>query len=296
MIGDPMTEADPYQYKPYACLSVYGLETPLKNTVCSWQHPAGYYIEKAHQLGFNTIRIPLSIQYIVENDLKVLNEMVASCQKFDVRFFLDFHRVNNARQQESWDVGIRESTLVHSRQEVREAMMSVVKKFEKVPQFVGMNSWNEYAGTNVTFKTEWDQYIFDEVERLFPARFTYFPTGVLWGGDLAGYSLENLPYAKRIIYSVHKYHFSGTGTREDWERSFGTRYPPFKLFVEEYGFRDPEDLDWGEGFVDYLVEKDIRNHCFWTVAHSGDTGGLWKDDCETLDTKKLEIVQPLLSP
>lgn len=292
---DPLTDLT-YSYTPYACLSIYGLETSLKDTVCSWKHPGGYYVEQAHNLGFNTIRIPISIQYVVEGKLGVLDNLVAACTHSNMSFLIDFHRVSNARQEESWDVGIKEYSLVHSRDELREIMMQIITKYEPIPQFIGVNSWNEYVGTNVTYKKEWDRFIFDKIEATFPGRFTYFPTGMLWGGCLIDYSLEDTPYADRVIYAVHKYHFSGTGDRQDWDKSFGTLFPPYKLFVEEYGFRDPQDLKWGREFVSYLNEKGIRNHCFWTVAHSGDTGGLWEDDCETLNPNKLEIVQSILFP
>jgi hypothetical protein len=292
---DPLADLA-YTYTPYACLSIYGLETSLQDTVCSWKHPAAYYVGEARKLGFNTIRIPIAIQYIVEGRLDVLDKLVFACVQSNMSFLLDFHRVTNARQEESWDIGIKEYGLIHSREELRDIMMSVITRYEPTPQFIGMNSWNEYVGTNVTYKTEWDRFVFDKIEATFPGRFVYFPTGMFWGGCLIGYSLEDVTYADRVIYAVHKYHFSGTGDRDDWERSFGTLFPPSKLFIEEYGFRDPQDLKWGREFVGYLKEKGIRNHCFWTVAHSGDTGGLWEDNCETLNLNKLEIIQSILLP
>lgn len=157
-----------------------------------------------------------------------------------------------------------------------------------------MSEIQQYTGRNVQFKKDWDRFVFDDIEDAFPNRFLYFAVGLFWGGTLEGYSLEELPYKDRIYYGVHKYHFSGTGDRGDWEKSFGTLYPPEKLMIGEYGFRDPEDMDWGRKFVSYLKEKNIKNHCFWTIAHSGDTGGLWKDDCDTLNQNKLDVLKPIL--
>jgi hypothetical protein len=273
---------------------VYGLETSLKNTVCSWKNPGSYYIEEASKWGFDTVRIPLSLQYIVETNYNILDLLVSTCKKLGVRFILDFHRVSNNRQEEDPDIGISEYNRINSRVDFLNAVVSIVGRYEKVPEFVGMNSWNEYTGTNITYKKQWDRYIFDGIEATFPKRFVYFSTGLFWGGTLAGFSLEDAPYSDRVIYSVHKYHFSGTGDRKDWESSFGTLYPPSKLIIGEYGFRDPEDMQWGKAFVCYLEEKNIKNHCFWTVAHSGDTGGLWKDDCQTVETAKLGVLKPLL--
>jgi hypothetical protein len=240
------------------------------------------------------IRIPVSIQYIVEGHYEILDELVQTCKTLGMKFMIDFHRVGNNRQEETWDKGIEEYHVISSHQDFMNAVISIIGRYENISQFIGMNSWNEYQGTSVQYKKEWDRFLFDKIEASFPKRFTYFTTGIFWGGTLVGFSLEDAPYADRIIYSVHKYHFTGTGNRQDWEQTFGTVYPPNKLFVEEYGFRDPEDMQWGKDFVKYLVEKKIYNHCFWTIAHSGDTGGLWQDDCQTLNNRKLDILKPLL--
>lgn len=282
-------------YKPLTCFSLYGLETPLRNTVCSWKHPGSYYIAKAKEVGFDTVRIPVSVEYIVEGDYKVLDSLFNSCQELDVRAILDFHRVTSNRQEESWDQGIKESSKVHSREDFIAAVLWILERYKEVSQLIGTNSWNEYTGTNSTFKKEWDTLVFGKIEEAFPGRFLYFATGLMWGNTLANYTLEDLPYAERIIYEIHKYPFSGTADREDWEKTFGTLQRPTKLMIGEYGFRFPEEAKWGREFVAYLQEKKIQNHCFWTVAHSGDTGGLWKDDCDTVDEAKLKIIKPLLS-
>lgn len=59
-------------------------------------------------------------------------------------------------------------------------------------------------------------------------------------------------------------------------------------------YRDPQDLEFGRQFVAYLIEKKIHNQQIWTVANSGDTGGLWYDDCDTINQNKLAILRPLL--
>lgn len=109
-----------------------------------------------------------------------------------------------------------------------------------------------------------------------------------------GINLEHLPYSNRIIYSVHKYHFSAPANPAGWDASFGSLFPPEKLIVGEWGFRNPEDMWFGRDFSNYLISKKIKNQIFWTVAHSGDTGGLWKDDCQTIDMEKYNIIKPLL--
>lgn len=144
------------------------------------------------------------------------------------------------------------------------------------------------------YKRQWDINFFNRIHDAFGERFVFFATGLLWSGILSGFSLEDQPFADHLVYSVHKYHFSGTGDRRDWEGSFGNAFPPQKMIVGEWGFRDPEDLQFGRDFSSYLKEKGILNQCFWTIAHSGDTGGLWYDDCETINWTKYDIIKKLL--
>lgn len=279
-------------YEPIKCISIYGLETNLKDTICSWKHPAEYYIDEVKKLGFNTIRVPISFQYLFENSLEKLDTILSKAEQSGMMIIIDFHRVGNSRQEENWDVGIVEYKTY--RQDILNQIVKVVTRYINNKSLIGINSWNEYTGLNVSYKIEWDTTVFNMIENIYPDRLLYFTTGILWGGIVTGYSLEHLPYNNRIVYSTHKYHFSGTGDRQDWDASFGNSYPPDKLIVGEYGFRDPEDMEFGERFTSYLVEKHITNHCFWTIAHSGDTGGLWNDDCEHINMNKVKILQKLL--
>lgn len=276
---------------PLRCISIYGLETNLRNTVCSWAHPAEYYIEKLHEMGFNTLRIPFSAQYLVERNYDVLDRIIHKAEELHMQIVLDLHRIGNSYQEPDPDKGISESTSISHRDGLMNWMATILTRYFQSPAVIGINSWNEYTGMSSKYKHDWDKYVFDMVESMFPGRFLYFATGLLWSGILSGFSLEDLPYRDRIIYSVHKYHFSGTGDRADWEGSFGNAFPPHKMVVGEWGFRDPEDVWWGENFANYLAEKKIHNNCFWTIAHSGDTGGLWWDNCNDINYNKLSIIK-----
>jgi hypothetical protein len=278
-----------------SCISIYGLETSLKNTVCSWSHPATYYMTKVKELGFNSVRIPLSIQYIVENDFAVLDSIVHHADTIGLKLVIDIHRVSNARQEENPDKGMQEYQKVSTRDDFVINVIKVLSRYVNSSSVIGLNSWNEYTGIDVNYKREWDIHFFNHIEAAFPNRFVFFTTGLMWGGILSGFTLEDQPWAYKLYYSVHKYHFSGTGNRQDWESSFGNAFPPHKIVVGEWGFRDPEDMQFGREFTDYLLDKGIYNQCFWTIAHSSDTGGLWKDDCENINWNKYEIIKKLLA-
>lgn len=274
------------------CISIYGLETDLRNTVCSWAHPVEYYISQLHTMGFNTLRIPFSAQYLQERNFEIMDRIVQKSTQLGMQIVLDLHRIGNSYQEPNPDQGIQDSKSgIQSRDQLLNLVSVLLTRYYNSSCVIGLNSWNEYTQTNAKYKHDWDQYIFDMVENMFPHRFLYFATGLMWSGVLSGFSLEDLPYSDRIIYSVHKYHFSGTGDRADWEASFGNAFPPEKIVVGEWGFRDPEDIAWGTAFANYLTEKRIHNNCFWTIAHSGDTGGLWWDNCEDINYNKLKIIQ-----
>jgi aryl-phospho-beta-D-glucosidase BglC (GH1 family) len=290
------TNGTEYSFRPrnFKGISIYGLETNLRNTVCSWKHPSSYYIEKLHELGFNSLRVPLSIQYLVEGNYDILDSIVAKAGELDMQVYLDIHRVSNAYQQPDPDKGIVEFDQVSDRDEFMNFVITMLARYFHNPTVVAILSWNEYTGTDINYKRGWDRNFFDVVEQSFPGRFLLVATGLLWGGLLVGYSLEDLPYSDRILYSAHKYHFSPPANPQGWDSSFGNVWPPEKIVVGEWGFRDSEDLWFGRDFAKYLKEKGIKNQFFWTIAHSGDTGGLWLDDCETINWTKYDIIKPLL--
>jgi aryl-phospho-beta-D-glucosidase BglC (GH1 family) len=275
-------------------ISIYGLETNLRNTVCSWSHPAEYYIKEVKKLGFNTIRIPVSLQYVVEAEFQVLDKMVETCNHEGMQIFLDIHRVANTYQQADPDKGIQEFDKISSRDEFSDFVMVLLSRYFHERSIIGVNSWNEYTGTDVNYKEQWDKFIFTRVENSFPGRFIMVTTGLLWGGLLVGLNIEDLPFSNRIMYSTHKYHFSNPANRQGWDASFGNVFPPHKIMIGEWGFRNPEDMWFGRDFSKYLLDKKILNQFFWTIAHSGDTGGLWHDDCNTVDFEKYDIIKPLL--
>jgi hypothetical protein len=222
--------------------------------------------------------------------------MVAACSRNEMKIVIDIHRVGNNRQEETPDIGIQEfGRGINNKEDFMLQVIKLMGRYSGNTSVVGVNSWNEYTGTDTRYKRDWDIHFFNHIEASYPGRFWYFATGMLWGGYLTGYSLEDQAWSNRLTYSTHKYHFSGSGNRQDWEGSFGNAFPPNRMIVGEYGFRNPEDMQWGRDFTSYLVEKGIKNHCFWTVAHSGDTGGLWRDDCNTFDEEKYEILKKLLA-
>jgi hypothetical protein len=79
---------------------------------------------------------------------------------------------------------------------------------------------------------------------------------------------------------------------QDWEYS-SNGYSGDKLIIGEFGWmtEDQKQVEWAQQFLQYLQKKNIRNTAFWTVAHSHDTNGIWKDSCVELDQPKVQLLQ-----
>ena len=274
---------------PIKGISIYGLETPSKNFVCSWVHPVEYYIIDLKALGFNLIRMPFSYEYIHANDLSKLDHFMEQSFIHNMSVVLDLHRIWSTHQGPTPEEnGVSISQVV-------DMWKSVLLRYEQFPHLIGHNAFNEYQGSDIKYLTSYHKTIFNAIENQFPNRFYHFATGYVWSGNLHNFTLEDLPYKDKIIYSVHKYVFSGTSDETDWEQSFGNEFPPDKLCIGEWGWKQqiPSEVEWAIRFIAYLRKKKIEHTAFWTIAHSGDTDGIYFDDCENLDGQKMHLLQTL---
>lgn len=129
------------QPENFKCLSIYGIETNLRNTVCSWRHPHSYYMEEASKRGFNTFRIPISIQYLVEGNFDILDGIVRKAEEINAQIFLDIHRVSNEYQQPNPDKGIEEYGGVSNRDELFDQVSKMLARYMGSPAVVAVNSW-----------------------------------------------------------------------------------------------------------------------------------------------------------
>jgi hypothetical protein len=214
-----------------------------------------------------------------------LKSVLDSAANHDIDVIIDFHRVHSDFQEPTPETGISLDDYILN-------VLNVLAEFQMYSNLIGTNAFNEYQGTDIIYMRGFKSRIFNAIEDSFPKRFHYFATGHSWGGSLSDFSLEDLPYADRITYSVHKYPFSGTADRTDWNATFGSLWPPQKLVIGEWGFKDA-DSEWARRFVAYLKEINVTNTCFWTLAYSRDTDGLWFDDCETVNQNKFDIIKSL---
>lgn len=274
-------------------INYYGLETPSKDFVCGWQHRPSYYLEKLDDLGFNSIRLPFSLEYVRSGDFGKMDEFFDALAKHsNMTVTLDMHRVFSSHQgptpTENW---ITMDMFL-------EGWRTIINRYQDRSQLIGIDVFNEYQGTDSNYWNGVLRTIVTDIETNFPNRFQFFVGGTRWGGDIHDINLENLPFHDRIHYTIHKYIFSSSGfNREnDWDYSFGNfKDIEGKVSVGEWGFKSDrmDEVAWAKEFVGYLKKHNIRDSYFWTIAHSGDTGGLWFDNCEDIDMVKYNIIKSL---
>lgn len=265
-------------------ISFYGHETDLQTFSLSWFHPTEYYVDKMANLGFNSFRIPFSYQYVKNGDFSSLDRFFNSVEKHNMTVVLDFHRVNNYAQSPIPTDGISE-------QEYWDAWVAIADRYKNRKELVALELFNEYQYNDANYWNDIMRRTAIHLEGHFPERFQYYINGMNWGGNLRGIDLEDLPFKDRIRYTIHKYIFSGNSVPSDWDISFGAH--PNKTIVTEFGFKDqPDQLEWGRTFTDYLKKHNIRDSYFWVLGISGDTGGIVKDnDGETVEWSKYNILK-----
>jgi hypothetical protein len=175
--------------------------------------------------------------------------------------------------------------------------ITVISRYQDRPQLTGIDVFNEDQGTDAAAWNTILRQITTSLENRFPGRFYFFCGGTRWGGDISGIDIEDVPFHDRVIYTIHKYVFSSSGDYEkDWDYSFGPYASiPGKVSVGEFGWKQDQydQVQWAIRFIEYLKRRNIRNNYFWTIALSGDTSGLYQDDCQTFQWDKYNLLKGL---
>jgi endoglucanase len=135
-----------------------------------------------------------------------------------------------------------------------------------------------------------------------------------WGGNLANagpYPVQ-LSVAHQLVYSPHDYPasffnqawFSAAGYPENlaalWDSTWGylAEQGTAPIWLGEFGTMDQtqSDQEWFATMAGYLAAHQM-SFSFWCWnPDSGDTGGILKDDWQSVNTDKQSVLQPLLAP
>jgi len=252
------------------------------------------------------------------NSLGVLDKIVSYAGKDGLRVILDRHRPDSGGQSALWyTAAVPESTWIAN-------LKSMASRYAGNPAVVGIDLHNEPHdpacwGCGDT-ATDWRlaaQRAGNAVLSVNP-NLLIFVEGVQtfngvsgwWGGNLMGvaqYPVQ-LSVAGRVVYSAHDY--ATSVAQQSWfsDPAFPNNMPGiwdkywgyiFKqniapVWVGEFGttLQATVDQKWLAALVSYLRPTstsgaDSFHWTFWSWnPNSGDTGGILKDDWQTVDTVK----------
>jgi len=253
--------------------------------VCDWAHPPYWYLDQLIQyMKINTIRLPFSYELVKYNSLGYLDSMMNECKKRGLKVILDWHRTWTSHQGPYPEEGI-------TRDEFLDTWIFLLNRY---PETYGVGVFNEIQGGDYDYAINLHKDTILSIENAFPNKYRYFCGCVKWGGDCSRIDLSDIADSiwNRTYIEVHKYIFSGPSNLADWEVSMPYHIPPERWFVGEVGWKNDilEERRWAENFLTYLNFRNISNLCAWTIAHSGDTEGWWKDDCENFQWDKASML------
>jgi endoglucanase len=277
----------------------FGFETEYKNLMCSWSHGIEWHLKKIKSVGFNYIRLPFSLEYVLEGNWKYMDEFFEKSRDLELDVVLDFHRLHSTHQS------AKPYDNTYDFDDFLNGWKTILDRYKDYENLCAVDIFNEYQSTNYVEWNNLARQIVSFIETNFPERFEFFVGGTNWGGNIHNMDLSDLVYHNRIRYSIHKYWFSDTEPYEGkWNYSFGDHKPVVN--VGEWGYMSdiPSEVEWAERFVEYLRENDLKDTFFWTWSHnSGDTAGILLEtsksrtgqDCTDVDYKKMLLLHQLWS-
>lgn len=268
----------------------FGFETEYKNLMCTWTNDIEWNINKIKELDFNYIRLPFSLEFVNDGNWEEMDKFFNIAYQYDINVVLDFHRLHSTHQS------FRPYDKHFTFDDFLDSWRIILDRYKSYPNLKGVDIFNEYQGNNVVEWNNLSRQIVSFIENQFPERFDYYVGGVRWGGNLYGVKLDDLEYNNRITYTIHKYWFSDGIDVEAWAATFDKKNHKL-ISVGEWGYKtDGSEFEkkFAIEFVDWLKENNIRDTFFWTWTYnSGDTGGILKDDCTTVDYEKIRLLHDL---
>lgn len=268
----------------------FGFETEYKNLMCTWTNDIEWNINKIKELDFNYIRLPFSLEFVNDGNWEEMDNFFNIAYEYDINVVLDFHRLHSTHQS------FRPYDKHFTFDDFLDTWRIILDRYKSYPNLKGVDIFNEYQGNNVVEWNNLSRQIVSFIENQFPERFDYYVGGVRWGGNLYGVKLDDLEYNNRITYTIHKYWFSDGIDVEAWAATFDKKNHKL-ISVGEWGYKtDGSEFEkkFAIEFVDWLKENNIRDTFFWTWTYnSGDTGGILKDDCTTVDYEKVRLLHDL---
>lgn len=260
------------------CINFYGIETPRMAPVCDWMHEPKWYLQQLKDgYGLNTVRLPYSREYAKGSNFKQMDLVIDACQTLGLNVILDYHRTYASHQGSIPTEGI---TLG----EFLDTHIGLLQRYQD--KIWGVSVFNEIQVNNSRYTNHINHLVVNAIESQFPGKYFYFMGCPTWGHNCSGITIPE-GFENRSYIDIHQYAFTDNQTTR--AISFPDTIPADRYFIGEIGAK-PEEIPWLQEYLRYLLQRNISNLCFWTIAHSSDTGGLWKDDCSTIEQQKIDLL------
>ena len=342
----------------------FGFETPEQVYHGLWQVNMEATLDQVADLGFNLLRIPLSVQLVNQwrngeggtaqsinqsanpdlagmASLQILDRSIAYCKQIGLKVMLDMHRVVNTQMRNTWyandfppaDFEACWQWLArHYAGDDTVIAMDIFNEPHGQPGESDMAKWDDSANTNnwkhtaeTVAKKVLDinpnlLIVIEGIEVTPKDGFTYAEVDQSnynynwWGGNLRrvrDYPIDLGARQSQLVYSPHDY--GPSVYNQPWFESGFTQsslmtdcWRPNWLYIAEENIAPiligewggkmdgGENQKWMTYLTDTIVQYDL-NHTFWCVnPNSGDTGGILKDDWQTVDTTKYNLIKKAL--
>jgi endoglucanase len=306
-----------YSWSPYKIFGMnwYGMEIETRVMEGLWIRDIHSHISQMQNEGFNTLRIPLTLEGILHDHYNdpVHPDLISSCIScpnhatsweildmiFDsnLNIILDMHRLHFHSTSPYWYDGTS-----FTETDMIDGWRIVLNRYQNQSTLMGIDIYNEPHG-DATW-TEWSGFcrrFVKELADLLENRLV-FVNGIHWGEDFREVTTDML-LPTQFVLSPHSYgpklnHLIFTNEQEyitRWNAYYGNLHPTFAIMVGEWGgsqWYDP-DVRWMTFFTNYLVSQDFGS-CFWAWnPNSQDVQGYLNADWTTVNQLKQDLLRRL---
>lgn len=259
-----------------------------------------------------------------KNSLQILDAVVNEFDRQGMYVLLDHHRPDCNAISELW------YTNNYSEQQWIADLVFAANRYKNVPRFIGLDLKNEPHGAATwgtgNNATDWNRAAERAAAQVLQnaPNILVFVEGVqenpvcsssqfghFWGENLQPQACAplNIP-ADKLVLSPHVYgpdvydqpYFQTADFPNNmpqiWTQHFGQFAGAYTVVPGEFGGKfgqgNPRDVTWQNAFVDYLISKNMRSAFYWSWnPNSGDTGGILRDDWQTLRQDKVNLLNRL---
>jgi endoglucanase len=314
----------------------FGMETSTLAPHGLWTRSLDSMLDQMTALGYNCIRLPFSNavlrgtaqpngidfgqnpQLQGRSALEIMDAVVAGAGRRGMKVILDRHRPDPNSQSELWySPSCSEAQWLADWE-------TLARRYRDNPTVVGCDLHNEPHGPATwgdgKSATDWRLAAERAGNRILAVNPNLLivvegiEQGYWWDGNLKGAAQHpvRLNVAGRLVYSAHDYAtsvfpqpwFSNGSFPQNlpglWDEHWGylVKSGTAPVLLGEFGstLQSETDRKWLQTLAQYLHSNQL-SFTYWSWnPNSADTGGILQDDWKTVDARKQDVLQPLLTP